>query len=123
MSGRVRVLLAGIAFWITGTVLIRVIGRRLLAPSLALPLYLASFVAMFLLALRLFRWLRVDAIEGVTLLALPTLVFDPFSCLFFASLFPNVAPSAADTASAAGIFGGWMLICCAGAVAGAWAGR
>jgi uncharacterized protein DUF5367 len=117
MSARFKVLLAGVAFWMIGTITIRLIGQRLLAPSLALPLYLASFVAMFLLALRLFRWLRVDAIEGVTLLALPTLLLDPFSCLFFASLFPNVAPSAA------GLFGGWMLICCGGAVAGAWAGR
>jgi len=74
-------------------------------------------VAMFVLGLRLFRALSVDAIEGVTLLALPTLLFDPFSCLYFAALFPNVA------APAAGIFGGWMLICCGGAVAGAWAGR
>ena len=114
---RLRVLLVGVAFWLTGTIVIRFAGHRLLVPSLALPLYAISFVAMFLLTLRLFRALRVDAIEGVTLLALPTLVFDPFSCLYFASLFPNVAPSAA------GIFGGWMLICCGGAVAGAWAGR
>ena len=117
MSARTRTLLVGIAFWLVGTIVICLAGHRLLVPSLALPLYVLSFVAMFLLGLRLFRALRVDAIEGVTLLALPTLLFDPFSCLFFASLFPNVTPSAA------GIFGGWMLICCGGAVAGAWAGR
>lgn len=117
MFARLRVLATGIAFWMIGTLTIRLAGQRLLVPSLAIPLYLLSFAAMFLLGLRLFRALRVDAIEGVTLLALPTLLFDPFSCLFFASLFPNVAPSAA------GIFGGWMLICCGGAVAGAWAGR
>lgn len=117
MSARLRVLAIGIAFWIIGTAVTRFTGQHLLLPARALPLYAVSFVAMFLLALRLFRTLRVDAIEGVTLLALPTLLFDPFSCLFFALLFPNVAPSAA------GIFGGWLLICCGGAVAGAWAGR
>jgi len=114
---RSRVLLLGIAFWLTGTIVTRLIGHRLLVPRFAMALYAVSFVAMFLLTLRLFRALRVDAVEGVTLLALPTLILDPFSCLFFASLFPNAA------ASAAGIFGGWMLICCGGAVAGAWAGR
>jgi hypothetical protein len=114
---RTRVLLVGLLFWIVGTVTIRVIGQHLLQPERALLLYLASFVLMALVTLRLFRGMRVDAVEGVTLLALPTLILDPLACLFFASLFPNVAPAAA------GLFGGWMLICCGGAVAGAWAGR
>src|SRR5215210_7752375 len=105
-SARLRVLLAGLLFWVVGTVVIRLIGQHLLQPGRALLLYLASFVLMALIGLRLFRGLRVDAVEGVTLLALPTLILDPFSCLFFASLFPNVAPAAA------GLFGGWMLICC-----------
>ncbi|PYQ31323.1 MAG: hypothetical protein DMF56_05340 [Acidobacteria bacterium] len=117
MFARSRVLLVGIAFWLAGTITIRLVGHRLLVPRFAIALYAISFVAMFLLALRLFRALCVDAVEGVTLLALPTLILDPISCLFFASLFPNVA------VSGAGIFGGWMLICCGGAVAGAWTGR
>jgi len=117
---RVQVLLIGVAFWVAGTLVLRFAGQRLLLPgrlAATLVLYAASFAAMALVALLLFRRLRVDAVEGVTLLALPTLVLDPFTCLFFASLFPNVAPAAA------GLFGGWMLICCGGAVAGAWAGR
>lgn len=116
-SARLRVLLVGLLFWLAGTLTIRFIGQHLLQPERALLLYLASFVLMALITLRLFRVLSIDAVEGVTLLALPTLILDPFSCLFFASLFPNVAPAAA------GLFGGWMLICCGGAVAGAWAGR
>ncbi len=40
-----------------------------------------------------------------------------FSCLFFQTLFPNVQPAAA------GLFGGWMLICCGGAIAGAFVKR
>lgn len=114
---RIRVLLVGLLFWLAGTVAIRVVGQHLLQPGRALLLYLGSFVLMALVALGLFRGMRVDAVEGVTLLALPTLILDAFSCIFFASLFPNVAPTAA------GLFGGWMLICCGGAVAGAWAGR
>ena len=116
-SARLRVLVVGLLFWVVGTVMIRFLGQHLLQPERALLLYAASFVLMAFVALRLFRGMRVDAVEGVTLLALPTLIFDPFSCIFFASLFPNVAPAAA------GLFGGWMLICCGGAVAGAWAGR
>jgi hypothetical protein len=119
-SARVRVASLGVAIWLGGTLLIRILGERLLHPDAVvqtLVLYAVSFAAMALVAARLFRKLRVDPIEGVTLLALPTLVLDPFSCLFFASVFPNVAPAAA------GVFGGWMLICCGGAVAGAWAFR
>jgi len=119
-SGRVRVIAAGIAFWIAGTAVVRLFGERLLQPgrvAATLALYAISFAAMAVVALRLLRRLGIDPVEGVTLLALPTLLLDPISCLFFASLFPNVAPAAA------GVFGGWMLICCGGAVAGAWAGR
>ena len=45
-------------------------------------------------------------------LALPTLLFDPFSSAFFSAIFPNIAPEMA------GVFGGWMLVCCAGALLG-----
>jgi hypothetical protein len=115
---RMRTIAAGIAFWLAGTAVIRLFGQHLLRPgSVALVLYAASFAAMALVVPWLLHLLRAEPVEGVTLLALPTLLFDPFSCLFFASLFPNVAPAAA------GIFGGWMLICCGGAVVGAWAKR
>src|SRR5215208_5967166 len=108
-SPRTRTIAAGIAFWLAGTAVTRLFGERLLQPGRAAPvLYAASFAAMALVVPWLLRLLRVERVEGVTLLALPTLLFDPFSCLFFASLFPNIAPAAA------GIFGGWMLICCGG---------
>ncbi len=44
--------------------------------------------------------------------ALPTLLLDPFSSAFFPAVFPNMAPEVA------GVFGGWMLWCCAGALVG-----
>ena len=116
-SVRLRVLLLGFAFWLSGTILIRLIGEHLLLPGRVLIVYAISFALMLLLTLRVFRWLHIDPLEGVTLLALPTLVFDALTCVFFASVFPNLAPAAA------GLFGGWMLICCGGAVVGAWAGR
>lgn len=110
-----RVLAVGWGLWIFGTVAVRLVGPLLLPYTLAL--YAASFVAMAFLARGIFRLLhvpRADWPKAVTLLVLPTLVLDPFSCAYFRSVFPNVAPSLA------GAFGGWMLICCGGAVGGAW---
>jgi hypothetical protein len=43
---------------------------------------------------------------------MPTLVFDAFASAFFPLVYPNMPESAA------GLFGGWMLWCCAGALFG-----
>lgn len=113
-----RVLLLGILLWLVGTIAIRLIGQRVLHANQSLQtviLYLFSFVLMALLVRRIFRRLERDAWPtATTLLMLPTLILDPFSCAFFPVIFPNVDPAAA------GIFGGWMLMFCAGAVAGVW---
>src|ERR1035438_6681005 len=50
--------------------------------------------------------------KAATLLILPTLILDPFSCAFFTTIFPNLDPGAA------GAFGGWILICCGGGTGG-----
>ncbi len=115
-----KILRIGILLWIVGTVAIRLGGRGLLhanRPLATLDLYLASFVLMALLVPRIFRRLGLAGDSwpaAATLLMLPTLILDPFSCAFFTVIFPNVEPGAA------GAFGGWMLIFCAGAVAGVW---
>jgi hypothetical protein len=117
---RLRTLLVGILLWMAGTVAIRLAGQRLLhrdRPISTLILYAASFLLMALLTRRIFRRLGLEEVSwpGIaSLLILPTLILDPVSCAFFSHVFPNVDPGAA------GVFGGWMLICCAGAVAGAW---
>jgi len=115
-----RILLIGALLWTGGTVAIRLGGQRMLHPGrpfASLILYLGSFALMGMLGRRIFRRLGVETRSWPTaaiLLMLPTLVLDPFSCVFFASIFPNVDPGAA------GVFGGWMLICCAGVVAAVW---
>lgn len=115
-----RVFLAGLFIWAAATIGIRLVGHHLLAPNrsfLVVILYLASFVLMALLARLILKRLGVPKNSWpalVTLLIVPTLLLDPFSCLFFATVFPNLGPTTA------GIFGGWMLICCGGAVAGVW---
>ena len=110
----------GIALWIAGTIGIRFSGHRLLRPDhtvQTLLLYGASFVIMAVLIPRICRRLGLandSRFRAATLLMLPTLMLDPFSCLYFARIFPNLDPGSA------GAFGGWMLILCAGAVVGVW---
>ncbi|HEY6251095.1 MAG TPA: DUF5367 family protein [Candidatus Angelobacter sp.] len=80
-----------------------------------LMLFALSFAFMALLARRLCRGAhlsREDWPRGAISLVLPTLLLDPFSSAFFPKVFPNMA------AGMAGVFGGWMLVCCAGALAG-----
>jgi len=116
-----RILLLGMLLWLLGTIAIRLLGHRLLhanQPLQTVILYVLSFVLMGLLVRRIFRRIERNVWPAATtLLMLPTLVLDPFSCAFFPLMFPNVDPAAA------GVFGGWMLIFCAGAVAGVWVKR
>jgi hypothetical protein len=113
-----RLFLYGFAIWLAATALLRIAGQRLLHPAGAirtLILFAVSFLLMAWLARRLCRTFHVppEAWPAAAIsLALPTLLLDPFSSAFFASVFPNIP------ASAAGVFGGWMLCCCAGALAG-----
>ena len=118
-----RAFLYGLLLWITGTVTLRFAGQGILHPGRLLStiiLYVVSFAVMAVLIPRIPRSLKLDKdsrFAAISLLILPTLILDPFSCLFFPTVFPNIAPAAA------GLLGGWMLICCAGAVVGAWLER
>src|SRR5579863_1070471 len=114
-----RLLFSGLAIWLVGTIALRVMGQRLLHPNHGmgtLVLFAVSFLLMAIVVRRLCsraglppeRWLR-----GAFWVALPTLLLDPFSSAFFPVVFPNMSPEVA------GVFGGWMLFCCAGALVGA----
>jgi hypothetical protein len=117
-----RFLIIGLALWLAGTVVLRLAPGHLLRPDRTLAtvaLYGGSFLVMF----TLIRW-RVlprlgspEAAVAVIGLVLPTLVLDAFSSAFFPAVFPNFS------AGAAGIFGGWMLICCGGALTAVLAAR
>jgi hypothetical protein len=115
-----RAVATGLLIWTAGTIAIRLIGHRILHPghiAQTAALYLISFALMALLIPRICRRLALQrelCPKAAILLILPTLILDPFSCAFFANVFPNIDPSAA------GAFGGWVLICCGGAVAGVW---
>ena len=113
-----RLILSGFAIWSAATIALRVAGQHLLRPGdLAgtLILFGVSFPLMALLVRRLcsrFQLRQDQWLGGAVSLLLPTLLLDPFSSAFFPVVFPNMAPEVA------GVFGGWMLWCCAGALVG-----
>lgn len=114
-----RLFWIGLAIWAAATAALRFAGQSLLRPchpAGTAILFAVSFPLMALLVRRLCmqahlphdRWAA-----GAASIALPTLVLDTFSSALFPVVFPNMAPEMA------GVFGGWMLWCCAGAFAGA----
>jgi len=114
-----KLLLYGLALWIVGTIALRLAGQHILRPdrdwTATLRLFAVTFPLMAITGRRVCSGLlprREDWPAGALSLVLPTLALDPFSSAFFPSVFPNIAPEMA------GVFGGWMLWCCAGAIAG-----
>jgi len=114
-----KLFLYGLALWLAGSGVFRLAGQRILHPGNTrgtLITFAVAFPLMAWVARRLCRRFRVPAeawpMGGISLV-LPTLLLDPFSSAFFAAIFPNIP------ANAAGLFGGLMLWCCAGALAGA----
>ena len=120
---RLRLFVYGLAAWIAGTLLLRFWGQEVLRPDGVLRI-VVLFGATFPVAAWLVRRLCQKAglpkeewpAAAVTVL-LPTLILDPFSSAFFVVMFPNMAPETA------GVFGGWMLWCCAAGLTGATFGR
>jgi Family of unknown function (DUF5367) len=114
----IRLVLCGLAIWGGATAFLRVRGQNLLHPDdwpRTLILFAVSFPLMAWIVRRLcrrFQLPRDQWLMGAVSVALPTLLLDPFSSAFFPVVFPNMAPEVA------GIFGGWMLWCCAGALLG-----
>jgi Family of unknown function (DUF5367) len=108
----------GLVGWVAATGGLRVGGQYALRSSEwkgVLVLYALSFAVMTWLVSRLLLALQVrqkQVLGAVVSLLLPTLLLDPFSSAFFPAAFPNMTPQVA------GAFGGWMLISCAGALAG-----
>jgi hypothetical protein len=113
-----RLMFYGLAGWIAATLALRAGGQYLLRPgdwTGIVVLFAVSFPLMAFLVRRLCSGLHLGEEQwldsAVTILA-PTLLLDPFSSAFFPIVFPNMAPEMA------GVFGGWMLWCCAGALLG-----
>jgi len=109
----------GLGIWIAATIALRMAGQYLLHPGDwkgTLILFAVSFPLMAWVVRRLclrFHLTQADWLRGAFSVALPTLLLDPFSSAFFPAVFPNMKPEVA------GVFGGWMLLCCAGGFVGA----
>ena len=116
---KTRPLLLGLIIWAVASLGLRVGGQFVLRSTRWTPtliLYAVSFALMAWLARRICRSFHMPREQwpaAAISLALPTLLLDPFSSAFFPTVFPNLAPELA------GVFGGWMLVCCAGALLGA----
>jgi Family of unknown function (DUF5367) len=119
MSAYRRLVIVGAAIWLGATVLIRLAGQTFLpvrTPVLVVLLFAASFGLCALLVRSACRGAHIrgeDWPAGAIAVLMPTLLLDPFSSAFFPVVFPNLP------ADAAGVFGGWMLCCCAGGLIGA----
>ena len=113
-----RCLMIGFVIWLVATIVLRFTGQYVLHPENPVAvavLLVASFPLMALVA----RWICADARvsreqwpAAAIFLVAPTLVLDAFASAFFSLFYPDVPPQAA------GLFGGWMLSCCAGALIG-----
>ena len=113
-----RLVVYGLAGWVAATIALRSGGQLLLRPdgwSRTPILFALSFPLMAWLIRGLCRSLHLRREQwpaAAVSILLPTLLLDPFSSAFFPVVFPNMAPEMA------GVFGGWMLWCCAGALVG-----
>lgn len=114
-----RLFVYGLAGWVVATGALRLGGQHVLRPGDSkgtVILFVLSFALMAWLMRRLRDALLLppEQLFGATVsLWLPTLLLDPLSSAFFPFVFPNM------DSSVAGVFGGWMLCCCAGAFVGA----
>jgi fucose permease len=114
-----KFIVVGFILWLAATLSLRFVGQWVISNRgwlNVMVLFAISFVAMALL-LRLAciraRLAPHDWPGAAVSLLLPTLLLDPFSSAFFPVVFPNMAPENA------GVFGGWMIVCCAGGLLGA----
>jgi hypothetical protein len=113
-----RLAICGIVIWFGATAALRLWGQHILRstrPSAILVLFAVSLVAMGWIVRRLCVRFSPEPrlwLGGALSVAAPTLLLDPFTSAFFPQVFPNISPTMA------GVFGGWILCCCAGAFLG-----
>jgi hypothetical protein len=114
-----RLFIVGLVIWLVATIALRLAGQWVLNPDRPVSI----IVLLAISALLLFRLPRLlfsrfaipkqeRALGGLALVA-PGMFLDTFSAICFASVFPNMRPDAA------GLFGGWLLLCNAAALVGA----
>jgi hypothetical protein len=113
-----RLFIVGFMIWLAASIVLRFIGQYVFhpeSPTAIAMLLIASFPIMALVARRICADAKVPPQQwpaATIFFLMPSLVLDTFSTTFFATVYPNIP------AQAAGLFGGWILCCCGGALLG-----
>lgn len=106
-----RLVFAGFAIWLAATIALRLGGQWILhTGTLAGVAVLlgVSAVLMWQLPRGIFTSMRIpreDYAVGAIALVAPGMLLDTISATAFSRVFPNIPPDAA------GLFGGWLLLC------------
>jgi len=106
-----RLAFAGFAIWLAATIALRLAGQWIFhagtVPGVAVLLGLSA-ILMWRLPRGIFASMRIardDYAVGAIALVAPGMLLDTISAIAFSRVFPNIAPEAA------GLFGGWLLLC------------
>jgi hypothetical protein len=106
-----RLAFAGFLIWLLATLALRLAGQWVVHGGSAVGSVLLLAVSaplMWSLPRRLFARFSIDPRDyaaGAIVLVAPGMLLDTISTIWFAQVFPNIAPEAA------GLFGGWLLFC------------
>lgn len=100
----------GFLLWSAATLIIRIAGSFLFNPGNSSSLLIAFLVAIPLIILTtypVYSWRKVSAhkrVQSALSIALPGMVLDIFSMIFFPTVFPNLLLAHADR-----YFSAWLL--------------
>jgi ACR3 family arsenite efflux pump ArsB len=99
----------GFILWLSASALFRLFGQYLLVPGDLMLFSVAIFIAIPLIAATtypVYLWKNVkskDRFLAAIYIALPGMLLDVFSIIYFDSVFPNLAKETV------GYFGSWLL--------------
>ena len=98
-----RAFIMGFVIWLAATIVLRFAGQWMFISKIAL--FAVSAPLMFALPRLLFSRASGDPTHLAIALVTPGMLLDAISATWFAQIFPNIPPDAA------GLFGGWLLLC------------
>lgn len=105
----------GILIWLVATIAFRLFGQFILDPTNAM-LTIGIFIAMLLLIVMMYgiyTWKHVslsDRIKVAMFVALPGMLLDINSVLFFPTVFPNIDPNANGLFAALMLWGYGLIL-------------
>ena len=97
-----RYAITGFIIWAAATIVLRLAGQYVMRYPLVL--LAVSLPVMICVAIAIVGHAHDRARAAIALVA-PGMVLDTISAIWFQRIFPNIDPNAA------GVFGGWLLLC------------